>query len=77
MAYQLVYVISFNITCFKIFAINLNSYIILLRSLMSEVNQIVKLSQSRAFSKQTAITLFRSFLVVDKNVKLFTIFFSH
>lgn len=42
---------------------------------MSEVNQIVQLLQSRALSKHTAITLFRSFLVVDKNVKLFTIFF--
>lgn len=42
-----------------------------------EVNRIVQLRQSRASSRQTAVTLAESCVVADKNAKFSTICFSH
>lgn len=67
---------SFDAACFRILAISLNSYTISSKSSMFEVNWIVQLLQSWAFSRQIIITQVKSSVVADKNVKLSTIFFS-
>ncbi len=72
----MLYVVSLDAVRFKILVIRLNSYTISSRSSVLKVNRIVQLSRSRAFSRQIVMTLLESFLVADKNVKLFTIFFS-
>ncbi len=46
-------------------------------SSLFEVNWIVQLRRSRAFSRQIVVTLVELCVVADKNIKFFTICFSH